>query len=104
MPAPASDSPDQRLTAAQWILLAMLAAVQVTHIVDFMILMPLATRLQADLHISIRQFGVLISAYGFSAAICFARLRMPSYFSTTLLIILFRSFSVMTVSRISCWA
>ena len=65
-----SDSPDQRLTAAQWILLAMLAAVQVTHIVDFMILMPLATQLQADLHISIREFGVLISAYGFSAAIC----------------------------------
>ena len=69
MPAPASDSPDQRLTAAHWILLSILAAVQVTHIVDFMILMPLATKLQADLHISMRQFSVLIAAYGFSAAI-----------------------------------
>ena len=70
MTASTSDSPDQRLTAAHWMLLLILAAVQVTHIVDFMILMPLATQLQADLQISIRQFGVLISAYGFSAGIC----------------------------------
>ena len=70
MTAAPSDSPDHRLTAAQWSLLAILAAVQVTHIVDFMLLMPLATQLQGDLHISDREFGVLISAYGFSAAIC----------------------------------
>jgi predicted MFS family arabinose efflux permease len=70
MSAAPIDSPDHRLTAAQWALLAILAAVQVTHIVDFMLLMPLATQLQGDLHISDREFGVLISAYGFSAAIC----------------------------------
>jgi len=58
------------LTAAHWILLSILAAVQVTHILDFMILMPLATQLQADLHITIGQFGQLISAYGFSASLC----------------------------------
>ena len=70
MTAAPSDSPEHRLTAAHWTLLSILAAVQVTHIVDFMLLMPLATRLQDDLHISIRQFGLLISAYGFSAALC----------------------------------
>jgi DHA1 family inner membrane transport protein len=70
MSAAPSDSPEQRLTAAHWTLLGILAAVQVTHILDFMLLMPLAPQLQADLHISIRQFGFLISAYGFSAALC----------------------------------
>ena len=39
------------LTWAEWGLLLVLAAVQITHIVDFMILMPLGPRLMKDLHI-----------------------------------------------------
>jgi MFS transporter, DHA1 family, inner membrane transport protein len=70
MPAAPSDSPDQRLTAAQWTLLSILAAVQVTHIVDFMLLIPLETYLEEDLDISLLAYGVLIAAYGFSAALC----------------------------------
>jgi predicted MFS family arabinose efflux permease len=57
------------LTFAEWGLLLVLAAVQVTHIVDFMILMPLGPRLMHDLRISPGQFGLMVSAYGFSASL-----------------------------------
>jgi predicted MFS family arabinose efflux permease len=61
--------PAPRFTAAQWLLLLVLAVVQFTHIVDFMILMPLATDLQQAFGIKTRAFGVLVSAYGFAACV-----------------------------------
>lgn len=68
MPAdPAEPAP--RFTPAQWLLLGVLALVQFTHIVDFMILMPLATDLQEAFGIRTRAFGVLVSAYGFAACV-----------------------------------
>ena len=45
-----------------------LAAVQFTHIVDFMILMPLGPQLMRILDIGPRQFSLLVSAYTFAAA------------------------------------
>src|SRR5215471_4901613 len=50
-------------------LLLMLAAVQFTHIVDFMILMPLGPQLMRDLHIGAGQFSGLVSAYTVSAGV-----------------------------------
>ena len=50
-------------------LLLLLAAVQFTHIVDFMIMMPLGPQLQRELGIDARQFGSLVSAYGLTAGI-----------------------------------
>ncbi|HET9338391.1 MAG TPA: MFS transporter [Casimicrobiaceae bacterium] len=49
-------------------LLATLAAVQFTHIVDFMIMMPLAPQLMRLWSIGPQAFGVLVSAYTFAAA------------------------------------
>jgi predicted MFS family arabinose efflux permease len=49
--------------------LFILAAVQFTHIVDFMILMPLATRLEDSLGVTTQQFGLLVSVYGFAASL-----------------------------------
>jgi len=46
----------------RWLLL-LLAAVQFTHIVDFMILMPLGPQLMRDLHIGPSQFSALVAAY-----------------------------------------
>lgn len=48
-------------------LLYMLAAIQFTHIVDFMIIMPLGPRLIPLFGISAAQFGLLVSTYTFSA-------------------------------------
>ncbi|MEO7762452.1 MAG: hypothetical protein ABIS68_11155, partial [Casimicrobiaceae bacterium] len=50
-------------------LLGVLSAVQFNHIVDFMLIMPLGPQLMRLLMISPAQFGILVSAYSFSAAI-----------------------------------
>jgi predicted MFS family arabinose efflux permease len=53
----------------QWGLLLVLAAVYFTHILDFVIVMPLGDQLRQQLHISPRQFGIIVSAYGIAAMI-----------------------------------
>jgi predicted MFS family arabinose efflux permease len=45
-----------------------LAAVQFTHVVDFMIMMPLGPQLMRILDIGPRQFSLLVSSYTFAAA------------------------------------
>lgn len=52
----------------RWLLLT-LALIQFTHIVDFMILMPLGPQLMRLFAITPREFGLLVSAYTFSAGI-----------------------------------
>lgn len=50
-------------------LLLTLAGIQFSHILDFMIIMPLGPILMESLHIDTHQFGLLVSAYTFTAAI-----------------------------------
>ncbi|QHL87033.1 MFS transporter [Nibribacter ruber] len=50
-------------------LLFILAAIQFTHIMDFVIMMPLGPQLMRVFQISPREFGFLVSAYTFSAAL-----------------------------------
>ena len=50
-------------------LLGVLSAVQFSHIVDFMLIMPLAPQLMRLFTITPVEFGFLVSAYSFSAAI-----------------------------------
>jgi predicted MFS family arabinose efflux permease len=57
------------LAAGGWPLLLVLAAVQFSHILDFMILMPLGPRYQREMDIGPEWFGPLVSAYSFSAAL-----------------------------------
>jgi MFS transporter, DHA1 family, inner membrane transport protein len=56
-----------QMTAGEWLLLFILAAVQFTHIVDFMIIMPLGPVYIANMNLSSEQFGYVVSAYTFSA-------------------------------------
>ncbi|MEQ1876469.1 MAG: MFS transporter, partial [Bdellovibrionia bacterium] len=56
-------------TRSEKILLALLALIQFTHIVDFMIMMPLGPPLMRELSMSPAQFGWVISAYTFAAGI-----------------------------------
>ncbi|MBW3469772.1 MFS transporter [Arthrospiribacter ruber] len=51
------------------LLLWTLAAINFTHIVDFMILMPLGPQLMRIFEISPREFGLLVSSYTFSAGL-----------------------------------
>ena len=50
-------------------LLLLLAAVQFTHIMDFMIMMPLGPQLMRDLGITPRQFGGLISSFAITSGV-----------------------------------
>ena len=67
MRAPGDDG--LRLTAREWLLLAVLAAVQFNHIVDFMIIMPLGPVYNREMGVSMGQFGWVVAAYTISAAI-----------------------------------
>jgi predicted MFS family arabinose efflux permease len=57
-----------RITPAEWGLLLVLAAVQFTHILDFVLLMPLGPAFKTSLTITSQQFAWLVSAYGFGAS------------------------------------
>jgi predicted MFS family arabinose efflux permease len=46
-----------------------LAGMQFTHILDFMIMMPLGPQLVRLLHLSTHEFGLLLSSYTFTAAV-----------------------------------
>lgn len=49
------------------ILLLLLASVQFTHILDFMIIMPLGNYLMPYFHITTQQFSLIVAAYSYSA-------------------------------------
>lgn len=51
------------------LILTLLAAVNFTHMLDFMIMLPLDNYLIPEFHISPKQFGFLVGAYSFTAAI-----------------------------------
>jgi predicted MFS family arabinose efflux permease len=57
------------MTARELLLLLVLAAVQFTHIVDFMIIMPLGPVFRHEMGLSPLQFGSVVSAYTISAGV-----------------------------------
>src|SRR5262249_29899880 len=56
-----------KFTRYQILVVALLAFLQFTVVLDFMILSPLGALLLQQLHISTAQFGLVVSAYAFSA-------------------------------------
>jgi predicted MFS family arabinose efflux permease len=58
-----------RITWREWLLLAALAGIQFTHIVDFMLMMPLGPVFQKEMGLAPREFGYVVSAYTFSAGL-----------------------------------
>ena len=62
-------APDSGFTRYQSLLVALLAFVQFTVILDFTIMSPLGAIIMPALDITPAQFGVAVSAYAFSAGI-----------------------------------
>jgi DHA1 family inner membrane transport protein len=58
-----------RMTAREWLLLAVLASIQFTHIVDFMIIMPLGPIYQKEMRLEPREFARVVAAYTLSAGL-----------------------------------
>jgi predicted MFS family arabinose efflux permease len=63
-----SESKDGRVIHEGW-LLGVLAAIQFTAVLDFMIIMPLGPQYMRVFHIDPRQFGLIVSAYALAAGI-----------------------------------
>lgn len=57
-----------RFSRDEKVLLALMASINFTHIVDFMILMPLGPVLTRLFGLSVQEFGFLVSVYSLSAA------------------------------------
>lgn len=55
------------LNWVQWQMVLLLAAINFTHILDFVIVMPLGDQLRDELNINPQQFGFIVSAYGLCA-------------------------------------
>ncbi len=68
-PSTATQAGPVPFTPYQKFVAGALAFLQVTIILDFMIIAPLGAMLLRDLHISTKQFGLVVSGYAFAAAI-----------------------------------
>src|SRR5260221_3588671 len=68
-PGHAAGDGGPHMTAHEWLLLLVLAAVQFTHIVDFMIIMPLGPVYMREMGLSPGQFGAVVAAYTASAGL-----------------------------------
>jgi predicted MFS family arabinose efflux permease len=86
-------------TRREWVLLLVLTAVQFCHILDFVLMMPLAPMLMRSLHVSAREFGLLVSAYTFAAAASglLAAAFMDRYDRKRMLLFLLAGFGVGTL-------
>src|SRR4051812_29912664 len=80
-------------------LVLVLAAIQFTHIMDFMILMPLGPQLMRVMLISPRQFGLLVSVYTLTAAAAAlaAAFYTDRFDRRTTLLFLYAGFAVSTL-------
>ena len=63
-----TSSPELSSKKKEQLFLLVLAGIQFTHILDFMIMMPLGPQLIRVLHIDTHEFGLLLSSYTFTAA------------------------------------
>lgn len=65
---PVSHAP-AAITRSEWALILVLMAIQFTHMVDFVIIMPLGERLRRELDITPVHFGYIVAAYAWAAGI-----------------------------------
>jgi predicted MFS family arabinose efflux permease len=81
-------------------LLLTLAAIQFSHILDFMIMMPLGPMLIDELGISTHEFGLLVASYSFSAAFSglFAATFVDRFERKRFLLVIFVLFGLATLA------
>jgi predicted MFS family arabinose efflux permease len=81
-------------------LLLTLAGIQFSHILDFMIMMPLGPILIAELDIGTHEFGLLVASYSFSAALSglFSATFIDRFERKSLLLFMFGLFGLATLA------
>lgn len=81
-------------------MLLTLAGIQFSHVLDFMIMMPLGPILMRELGISTHEFGLLVASYSFSSALSglFASVFVDRFERKRLLLSMFGLFGLATLS------
>ena len=87
------------ITRAEWGLILVLVAVQFTHMVDFVIIMPLGGRLMAEMSLTASQFAQIVSAYAWAAGIAslIAGFVMDRFDRKTVLVTMYGGFALSTL-------
>ena len=80
-------------------LLLVLAGIQFTHIMDYMVMMPLGPQFMRLFDISPQQFALLVSIYTFSAGVCgfFAAFVIDKFDRKSALMFLYGGFALATL-------
>jgi predicted MFS family arabinose efflux permease len=88
-----------RITAGEWALILVLMSIHFTHMVDFVIIMPLGNRLMKELDITPVQFGWLVSAYSLSAGLAsfLATFVMDRFDRKSMLLSMYGGFALSTL-------
>jgi predicted MFS family arabinose efflux permease len=100
MPSPSSSPAPTAVPASrELVLLLTLATVQFTHIVDFMVIMPLGPQFMRLFDVGPREFALLVSSYTFAAALSgfVAAFRIDRFDRKRALLTLYTGFIVATV-------
>jgi predicted MFS family arabinose efflux permease len=94
-PAPTTS----RMTLAEWELILVLVAIQFTHMVDFVIVMPLGDRLRNELGLAPEEFGAVVAAYAWAAGIAslLASFVMDRFDRRTVLLTMYAGFGLSTL-------
>ena len=89
-----------KITRTEWALILLLAAVNFTHILDFVIVMPLGKQLMSELRISPTQFGYILSVYGIAACVAgiLAATVVDRFDRRTVLLFNYAGFTVSTLA------
>jgi predicted MFS family arabinose efflux permease len=97
--APPQTTPLTRLTGAEWGVLLALVAIQFTHMVDFVIIMPLGGRLMSELSLQEGEFAHIVSAYAWAAGIAslLAGFVMDRFDRKSVLLFMYAGFGVSTL-------
>ncbi|WP_018343522.1 MFS transporter [Cytophaga aurantiaca] len=84
---------------SEGVLIAMLAAINFTHIMDFVIMAPLSATLKRDMDITTNQFGYLVSIYTFAAALgaIIAFFKIDKYDRRTTILFVYTGFIIANI-------
>ncbi len=88
-----------RITRSEWALILVLVAIHFTHMVDFVIIMPLGKRLMNELSISPEQFGLVVASYAIAAGLTslLASLAMDRFDRKSVLLTMYAGFGLSTL-------
>ena len=103
MTAPEASAPQPlpaaHITRAEWGLILVLVAIQFTHMVDFVIIMPLGGRLMRELDLTEAQFAHIVSAYAWAAGVAslLAGFVIDRFDRKTVLLAMYAGFALSTL-------